>query len=60
MSDLVTVTLPRDVAREVAQAITYRYDFLAAYGSDNTDPEVVETERLGAALDALAAAGVTP
>jgi hypothetical protein len=55
----VTVTLPLDVAREVAQAVTYRADYLDLRDGDNTDEERAEADRLGEALGVLAAAGVS-
>jgi hypothetical protein len=54
-----TVTLPLEVAREVAQSVTYRFDYLGVAAGDGTDEERVELDRLGEALGILAAAGVS-
>jgi hypothetical protein len=53
-----TVTLPVEVAREVAQSVTYRFDSLTI-SADITDPESAEADRLAQALGILAAAGVS-
>jgi hypothetical protein len=53
-----TVTLPLEVAREVAQSVTYRFDSLTI-SADITDPESAEADRLAQALGILAAAGVS-
>lgn len=54
----VAVTLPVEVAREVAQSVTYRFDYLTL-SADSTDEERTEADRLGEALGVLAAAGVS-